>query len=159
VQRLREEMVARLGALGSPGAPGADARLLVFACERGADATALRGPSTEVMTLTCIGQLPPSFVDFALRDRADGVVVSGCGDCDCEFRSGAAWTRERLLGEREPRLRASVGRDRVAIASAGPGEERQLATQVAAFRASLPRAAQPRRVAAAGANGAGDGHG
>ncbi len=55
-------------------------------------------------SLMCSAQLPPSFVEYALRDGAAGVVVSGCRR-RCEFRLGQRWTAERLQGTREPHLR------------------------------------------------------
>jgi coenzyme F420-reducing hydrogenase delta subunit/ferredoxin len=131
VQRLRAEVTETLGGLSGP------ARTLVIACSRGADARGLQAPDTGLLVLTCIGQLPPAFVDYALRNGADGVVVAGCAECDCEFRSGAAWIRERLLGMREPQLRAAVDRRRLALLPASRGDESALAGQVAAFRRSL----------------------
>ena len=40
--------------------------------------TALAAPDVAVFSLMCTGQLPPSFVEYALRDGAAGVLVSGC---------------------------------------------------------------------------------
>ena len=69
------------------------------------------GADVIALDLVCAGQLPPSFVDYALRAGAAGVVVSGCREGDCAFRLGQRWTEERLLGIREPRLRAGVPRE------------------------------------------------
>jgi hypothetical protein len=71
----------------------------------------LAGDDVLVLQLLCAGQLPPSFVEYALRDGAAGVLVASCSDTGgCAFRLGARWTAERLAGAREPHLRASVPR-------------------------------------------------
>lgn len=91
--------------------------------------------------LPCAGMLPPSFVEFALRHGAAGVMVAACPEEDCEYRFGVRWTRERLAGEREPYLRASVGRERVRLVHAAREDRAVLEAALAAFReelASLP---------------------
>lgn len=115
----------------------ADARLVVFACAEAADARALQGPDTLVLPLICAGQLPPSFVEYALRDGAAGVVVAGCRDGGCAFRLGLRWTAQRLAGTREPHLRAEVARERVLLLQADPGEEAALARAVDTLRDRL----------------------
>jgi len=90
-------------------------RTVVFACACGADARALAQPGVAVLSLPCIGMLPPSFVEYALRSGAEGVLVGACAEGDCEFNSGEELTRARLAGEREPHLRASVARERLRL--------------------------------------------
>ena len=68
-----------------------------------------------VITLECTGQLPPSFVDHALRRGAAGVTVSGCRPGACEYRLGGAWTEARIAGTREPHLNTRVPRERVRL--------------------------------------------
>jgi coenzyme F420-reducing hydrogenase delta subunit/NAD-dependent dihydropyrimidine dehydrogenase PreA subunit len=68
-----------------------------------------------VITLECAGQLPPSFVDHALRRGAASVVVSGCRPGACEYRLGAGWTEARVAGTREPHLNATVPREHVRL--------------------------------------------
>jgi coenzyme F420-reducing hydrogenase delta subunit len=87
--------------------------------------------------LICAGQLPPSFVEYALRAGADGVLISGCREGDCAFRLGNRWTAERLRAQRAPRLRSAVPAERVRVAWAGRGAERSLRDAVAAFRNDL----------------------
>ncbi len=77
-------------------------------------------------SLLCAGQLPPSFVEYALRDGAAGVVVAACREGGCEFRFGERWTAERLRGEREPHLRGSVDTERVELVFAGRGDEARI---------------------------------
>jgi coenzyme F420-reducing hydrogenase delta subunit len=90
-----------------------------------------------VFSLLCIGMLPPSFIEYALRHGADGVLIATCRRGECAYRLGNSWLDERLAGGREPRLRPSVARERVRLAGAGPGEEAALASALAAFRVAL----------------------
>ena len=104
-------------------AHGGAAPLAVFACARAVDTRALSGRGALVLPLACAGQLPPSFVAYALRAGAAQVLVTSCRDAGCTFRLGARWTRERLAGTREPHLRAGVRRARVLLLQAERGEE------------------------------------
>jgi ferredoxin/coenzyme F420-reducing hydrogenase delta subunit len=100
--------------------------LVVFGCDHGARCSNLGGADVSPFSLLCTGQLPPSFVEYALRDGAAGVLVAACSEGGCEFRLGERWTAERLAGQREPHLRASVERERLELVFAGPGDEAQL---------------------------------
>ncbi|MGC2519482.1 MAG: cytochrome b N-terminal domain-containing protein, partial [Burkholderiales bacterium] len=92
------------------------APVVVFGCDRGASVAALAGAGTATLSLPCIGMLPPSFIEYALRSGVAGVMVAGCGEGDCEFRFGTQWTAARLAGTREPHLRRSVDPGRVRLA-------------------------------------------
>ena len=138
---LRAQLQRQLAAL-SHAQP-----IVVFGCDRGAAPSALADDGVAAIGLICIGQLPPSFIDYALRNGAAGVLVAGCRGC--EFRLGTRWTEERLLAEREPRLRATVPRERVALALADAGDEDALRTALLALRrriAALPEARQENEV-------------
>jgi len=94
------------------------------------------------------GQLPPSFVEYTLRDGAAGVLVAACRDGDCEFRLGNRMTAERLQGRREPRLRAGVGAERLELVFAGPGDQPALNDALARLRQrvrSMPMPTDPHR--------------
>lgn len=108
--------------------------LVVFTCDHGASASIAADEDTSVLGLMCAGQLPPSFIEYALRDGAAGVLVATCREGGCEFRLGQRWTAERLTGQREPRLRARMPRERLALVQAGPGDERVLAAAVQGLR-------------------------
>ncbi len=118
IGQLRRRLQRALAAM-DPKAP----RLVVFGCDHGAAVAALAAPDVAVFSLLCTGQLPPSFVEYALHDGADGVLVTGCAGSSCEFRLGTLWTADRLAGLREPHLRAHVPREQLAIAWADPGDE------------------------------------
>ncbi len=94
-------------------------RMIVFGCDCGANVTSLGRPGVGVFSLPCSGMLPPAFIDYALRRGAHDVVVVVCEEGDCAFRLGAQWTLQRIRGQREPKLRRSVPRDRLHVVAAG----------------------------------------
>lgn len=108
---------------------------VVFGCACGADAKALAGPGVLVIELACTAQLPPAFVDYALRGGAAGVLVAGCREGGCEYRLGPQWMQARLAGTREPHLRGTAPRERWRTVWADAGEERVLAEALCGQRA------------------------
>jgi quinol-cytochrome oxidoreductase complex cytochrome b subunit/ferredoxin/coenzyme F420-reducing hydrogenase delta subunit len=127
---LREQLESALAGTGR-------GRLVVFGCNHGADLSQLDDSRVARFSLLCIGLLPPSFVEYALRFGASGVIVAGCSTGGCAFRLGERWTAERLAGTREPQLRASVPRERLRMVYAGRGQEWQVAVAVEELR-SVP---------------------
>lgn len=115
-----------------------DARVMVFGCDRAADVDKLQEPGVATLSLLCAAQLPPSFVDYVLRNgRADGVLVTGCDGADCHFRLGNTWVEQRFAHEREPHLRTRAARERVRIAWAGVADLARLRQELASYRAEL----------------------
>ena len=113
-------------------------RVLVFGCDHAMRVEKLRSPSIGAVSLACTGQLPPSFVDYVLsRNLAEGVVITGCREGECAFRFGPRWTEARLAGERDPRLRERVTRERIARLWAAPTDWRRFTRDLARFQASL----------------------
>ncbi|MBI3524249.1 MAG: hydrogenase iron-sulfur subunit [Betaproteobacteria bacterium] len=111
-----------------------DNRIVVFGCDQGARMDTLAGKNVATISLICTGMLPPSFIEYALRYGAAGVLLTGCRPDGCAFRLGSRWTEERLHGTREPHLRASVDRLRICIAWADRGEEKTLHNALEDFR-------------------------
>lgn len=134
IDALRQQMLTGLAALPGPE------RYVVFGCAQGAQLDALAAQGVLVLPLVCTGLLPPSFVEYALRAGANGVLIATCREGGCAFRLGERWTRERLLGQREPRLRAGVPRQAWSLVAADAGDEAALAAALTALRA---RAAEP----------------
>jgi coenzyme F420-reducing hydrogenase delta subunit/ferredoxin len=128
-------------------------KVVVFGCDRAVDVQALARADTGVISLLCTGQLPPSFIDYALRSGADGVVVTGCAEDGCYYRHGNTWTAQRIAGLREPHLRVSVPRERVCVLWAAAGDLAGLRGALERFRSALralpplekPRAARRKR--------------
>ena len=111
-------------------------KVVVFGCDHAADVRPLQAPDTAATSLLCAGQLPPSFVEYALREGADGVLVAGCRECDCAFRLGGTWTEQRLRGQREPHLRRTVSRRQLRVVWAGMDRAR-IERELAQFRGHL----------------------
>jgi ferredoxin len=59
------------------------------------------------IALRCLAQLPPSFVEYALRNGAKRVRAVGCQE-ECAYRLGMALAEERFSRARAPRLRPTV---------------------------------------------------
>ena len=113
-------------------------RIMVFGCDHGVEVERARGPQVAALSLACIGQLPPAFIDYVLsRDLADGVLLTGCADGVCYNRFGIAWTEARLAGERDPHLRARVPRERLSTLWLGRHRVRELEEALDEFASRL----------------------
>ena len=131
VRAVRDQLDRALASLdGTPS-------IVVFGCDCAANAGSLARPDTATLTLPCSGMLPPSFVEYALRGGADGVLVTGCREGDCAYRFGDRWTQDRVAGTRAPRLRTSVPRERVRTAWLGPFDEDRLRIELDRYRENL----------------------
>ena len=112
-------------------------RVLVYACEHAAG-DSLERNGVAVLTMPCVGMLPPAFIDFALsRNLVDGILLSGCAEGGCHFRLGDEWTRQRISGERDPYLRDRVDRRRLQLCWARPNSEGRRGKALEAFTAAL----------------------
>ncbi|MEO5378116.1 MAG: hydrogenase iron-sulfur subunit [Magnetococcus sp. DMHC-6] len=131
VDGLRNEVLQKLNALGG------SERVLVFGCEHGVTLDFLQRAEVGSITLPCSGMLPPSMIEFALKNGADGVFVTGCRQGDCYHRYGNQWLADRLQGVRLPYLVKRVDRRRIAEFRGSNGERHQLAQQLEQFRADL----------------------
>jgi coenzyme F420-reducing hydrogenase delta subunit len=124
--------------------------MVVFACAEAARAATLEDARTAVLDMRCIGMLPPSFIEYALRSGADGALLVSCREGECLYRLGAELTALRLAGERQPVLRASVPRERLRMVALAAGDEAALAAAHDALRSALEAmgpapARQPKR--------------
>jgi quinol-cytochrome oxidoreductase complex cytochrome b subunit/coenzyme F420-reducing hydrogenase delta subunit len=120
-------------------------RIMVFGCAHGVDVARLQGPQVAALSLACIAQLPPAFIDYVLsRDLADGVLLTGCTDGVCFNRFGIAWTQARLAGERDPHLRARVPRERLSALWLGRHRLRELEGALETFSQRLAKLPTPR---------------
>lgn len=136
IQALRVELDAALKKFSNDNDNGIG--IVVFGCSCSAPMKRLNGDGVAVIELLCAGQLPPSFVEYALRNGADGVLVAGCPNGDCEFRLGQRWTLERLAAGREPHLRRNnVDVRRLRVFASGSGEMERIEEEVAGFRRRL----------------------
>ena len=113
-------------------------RVVVFGCDRGFDVHAIRSKTVATVSLPCIGMLPPTFIDYALRNSlADGVLVTGCREGDCHFRLGIQWIEQRLARERAPYLRQRVPEERLELCWADAPDQDRLSAGLASLRARV----------------------
>ena len=119
--------------------------IVIFGCDAGARVRELADPATATISLRCIALLPPSFVEYALRSGAQGVLIAGCREGECLYRLGPELGAQRIAGEREPHLRASVTRERVRWGGFGAGDEEQARAALETLRRDLGRLAPVHR--------------
>lgn len=131
VDALRAKLEAALEALE------ASPRVVVFGCDQAVEVQPLGDARTAVLSLRCAGMLPPSFIDYALKNGADGVLITACAEGDCAFRLGQAWLAERLTGRREPHLRAAVDPRRVRYQGHSAREFATVKQELASLREEL----------------------
>ena len=78
--------------------------ILVFCCNwcsyAGADLAGVSRfqypPNMRIIRVMCSGRVDPAFVIKALKDGADGVLITGCHIGDCHYISGNEYTKERF---------------------------------------------------------------
>ncbi len=109
VDEMRKRTISALDSMEG------DVKIIIFGCQHGFDVTKLGSNNTVGVTLFCSGMLPPSFIEYALRKGAEGVIIAGCRHADCYFRFGNRWMEKRIKGERPPVLRSKVDRKRIVI--------------------------------------------
>jgi len=115
-------------------------RIIIFGCDHGTDITDLEYADVAGVSLECIGMLPPSLIDYALRQGADGVFVTGCRMGDCFHRLGNQWMQQRLNDERKPELHRKVARERIRFFMAAEADRLRLVQEIEAFGRDLPQA-------------------
>ncbi len=132
LEQLREKLLS-----ASAAAQNGSARTVTFVCEHGPRTPGADLPGT-VMSLKCIGMLPPSFIDFLLmRGHFDGVMLAGCNADACYYRLGIRWVEGRLARVRDPYLRQRVPMSRLHTCWAGPTGTIRVASELREFQASL----------------------
>jgi ferredoxin/coenzyme F420-reducing hydrogenase delta subunit len=130
IAHLRQELQNKMAALSGAS------KIVVFGCRQAGNCAPLADAATAVMELECAAMLPPAFLEYALRMGAAGAVVAGCREADCEFRLGDQWVQQRIDGAREPYLRASVPRERIALSWSGR-DMLEVAATIAALRSRV----------------------
>jgi ferredoxin len=118
-----------------------DTKVVVYGCENGLKIEDLEDSGIAAVVMPCSGMLPPSLLDYALKNGADGVFVTGCRDGDCFQRFGNRWTMARLTGEREPHLLRRTDKEKVVAFWGAKTETNQLANRVQDYRRELGKGA------------------
>lgn len=136
IRELREKTIAVSNNLHG------DDRVMVYGCEHSLNPAEMADTKVGVVTMPCIGMLPPSFIDFVLsRKLADGVFLTGCREGDCSFRLGIKWTNARIEGKRDPRIRKRVNQERIGKYWAGLTRRTEFFRELTAFRMHLNKLA------------------
>ncbi len=134
IERLRDSVTDALQRLAS-----GEQKIIVFSCSHGVGKriTKLNRPGVAGINVECSGMLPPAFIDYALRQGADGVLLTGCRDGDCYHRLGNEFARQRLNGERKPELHRKVARKRVRFFMGAEADRAKLHEELDAFSQEL----------------------
>jgi len=114
-----------------------DQKIMMFGCQNCYDIRDLAAPDLGTLQLFCTGMLPASLAEYALKNGADGVIISGCRHGDCFYRFGNHWMDLRLKGERNPVLHSRVDRRKIKVLGGAITDGRKLKKQVQEFRESL----------------------
>ncbi len=126
-----------------------DIKIVVYGCEHGLNVDRFNRGDTRGIRLICSGMLPPTLVEYALKQGADGVMVTGCRQNDCYFRFGNSWTRLRFAGERKPALRARAEHERIRVHGAAEPDLSSVEADLNEFRQHLIELNQAAAVSAA----------
>ncbi|MCP3867352.1 MAG: hydrogenase iron-sulfur subunit [Gammaproteobacteria bacterium] len=114
-----------------------DTRILIFGCNHALDASELKSPGVAVLNLICTGMMPPTLVEYALKQGADGVFVTGCRNGDCFYRYGNIWMDKRFEGVRKPILRDRADRSRIMVQRAAETDRKKLQAALAEFQLQI----------------------
>lgn len=119
-------------------------RILTFCCDGNRVGKQLQKKGEAVIYVTCMGQIPPSHLDYALsRGFADAIVLTACADGGCRHRFGAEWTAQRVTRSRNPYLRKRVDNSKIAMIWRDEKiAPRQIARHLEKLRASVEVVAQ-----------------
>ena len=114
-----------------------DIKIIVFGCNHGLNVNRLESNDTRGIKLICSGMLPPTLVEYALNNGADGVMVTGCRHNDCYYRFGNRWTKLRFAGDRKPILRGRADRERIRVHGGAETDKNDIESDLESFRAEL----------------------
>jgi coenzyme F420-reducing hydrogenase delta subunit/NAD-dependent dihydropyrimidine dehydrogenase PreA subunit len=131
IQHLRENTLQAIKKISG------DTKILAYGCDHAMEMEKLDIPGVAALSLPCTGALPPSFVDYAIRKGADGVILTGCRKGDCFHRPGNFWVEERIDGARKPQLKRSFDRRRLMVSWAAISDKKELMADIETFRQQL----------------------
>jgi len=129
IKKMRAQVDVALAA-----APGG---IILVGCDYGPKVKELEQENTTALRFNCVSMLPPSFIDYMITEGAGGVMIAGCAECGCRYRSGVWLMQDRLGGRRDPYLRKRVPRERVRTFWASPIEPSKLKEATQDFQDDL----------------------
>ncbi len=143
LRRLTRETIAAMHS---------EIKIILFGCDHGLNVKRLETDDSKGIGLICSGMLPPTLVEYALYQGADGVMVVGCRHNDCFYRFGNRWTKMRFEGERKPILRGRADRDRIRIHGGAETDKNSIEKDVNSFRVKLLELKQAAEISTAQAD-------
>ncbi len=114
-------------------------KIIVFGCDHAFDVAELQDPNVAVLSFLCTGMLPPTLVEYALKNGADGVFITGCRNGDCYYRYGNIWMDKRFNEGRKPVLRERVDRSRIAVFRGAVTDGKEIRDQLEIFTNQIAR--------------------
>lgn len=120
-----------------PGRP----RIVGFLCDFSVDVSSLieadgtmrDAPNVKLIKVPCSGFVRPSWLEFALRNGAEGVFVCGCPLGDCFNRLGNNLIGDRVVQLRRRFERQKIHPDRISAIYYGLHDQAGLVAGVKAF--------------------------
>ncbi|MCW8855610.1 MAG: hydrogenase iron-sulfur subunit [Gammaproteobacteria bacterium] len=112
-------------------------KIIVFGCDNAIEFSGLKSSNIAVVSFFCVGMIPPTMIEYALKKGANGVFVTGCRTGDCYFRHGNKWFDERYAANRQPILRKRADRARINIFRAAETDCKKLRRELDKFQQSL----------------------
>jgi len=137
VNDVRDQVDASIAALDDD-----KNKILVFGCDNAIDFKGLKSSNIGVVHYFCVGMIPPTMIEYALKKGADGVFITGCRTGDCYFRHGNQWMDERFDGSRKPILRKRAERARINVFRAAETDCKELKAELDKFQQSLVQSNQ-----------------
>ena len=111
-----------------------DTKILVFGCDNAFPIAELKATDVAVINFFCIGMMPPTLVEYALKKGADGVFITGCRNGDCYYRYGNIWMDQRFYEGRKPVLRKRAEHARINVFRAAETDGAKLREDLADFQ-------------------------
>jgi F420-non-reducing hydrogenase iron-sulfur subunit len=100
-------------------------------------------PNVTLIKVPCSGFIRPSWLEFALRNGADGAFVCGCPLGDCFNRLGNNLIQDRVVQMRRRLERQKMHPDRVATIYHGLHEQAQFVQAVREFSERVAKLPAP----------------
>ncbi|MBD3648891.1 MAG: cytochrome b N-terminal domain-containing protein [Pseudomonadales bacterium] len=115
-----------------------EGRILVVGCAHGPSVNQFEDRQVTTETIECIGQMPPSHMDYLVRRKGvDAVLLTGCSCGNCYHRSGIEIQEQRLVREREPHLKFADVREKIEKIWIGHGGEKEIGAKLEEIKSSL----------------------
>jgi len=131
IDSLRKQLLTSLHTLSTNNP------VLILGCQHGLAIEQFACEDIATITLPCIGMLSPAFIEYALRQGAAGLLISGCRQGDCYYRLGDRWLRERLSRQRVPFLHRTVDTSRIVCTWLAATDSAIMDQEIAQFRRYL----------------------